>query len=78
MIKSMTGYGSAAGMSGDISLTVELRSVNNRFLDCSVRMPRMYIFAEDKIKAVVQKYISRGKVDVFVTVDTSKAVNLTF
>ena len=73
MIKSMTGYGSAAGMSGDISLTVELRSVNNRFLDCSVRMPRMYIFAEDKIKAVVQKYISRGKVDVFVTVDSSKA-----
>ncbi len=73
MIRSMTGYGSAAGMSGDISLTVELRSVNNRFLDCSVRMPRMYIFAEDKIKAVVQKYISRGKVDVFVTVDSSKA-----
>lgn len=73
MIKSMTGYGSAAGMSGDIGLTVELRSVNNRFLDCSVRMPRMYIFAEDKIKAVVQKYISRGKVDVFVTVDSSKA-----
>jgi len=73
MIKSMTGYGSATGTSGDINLTVELRSVNNRFLDCSVRMPRMYIFAEDKIKAVVQKYISRGKVDVFVTVDSSKA-----
>lgn len=73
MIKSMTGYGSAAGMSGDIGLTVELKSVNNRFLDCSVRMPRMYIFAEDKIKSLVQKYISRGKVDVFVTVDSSKA-----
>lgn len=73
MIKSMTGYGNAVGVSGDISLTVEVRSVNNRFLDCSVRMPRMYIFAEDKIKAVVQKYISRGKVDVFVTVDSSKA-----
>ena len=73
MIKSMTGYGNAVGVSGDISLTVEVRSVNNRFLDCSVRRPRMYIFAEDKIKAVVQKYISRGKVDVFVTVDSSKA-----
>lgn len=73
MIKSMTGYGNAVGASGDIGLTVEVRSVNNRFLDCSVRMPRMYIFAEDKIKAVVQKYISRGKVDVFVTVDSSKA-----
>lgn len=73
MIKSMTGYGNAAGMSGEISLTVEIRSVNNRFLDCSVRMPRMYIFAEDKVKAAVQKYISRGKVDVFVGVDSSKA-----
>lgn len=73
MIKSMTGYGNATGNSGDISLTVELRSVNNRFLDCSVRMPRMYIFAEDKVKAAVQKYISRGKVDVFIGVDSSKA-----
>ncbi len=73
MIKSMTGYGAAAGNSGDIGLNVELKSVNNRFLDCSVRMPRMYIFAEDKIKSLVQKYISRGKVDVFITVDSSKA-----
>ncbi|MDD6189822.1 MAG: YicC family protein [Clostridiales bacterium] len=73
MIKSMTGYGSATGASGDISLTVELKSVNNRFLDCSVRMPRMYIFAEEKIKSLVQKYVSRGKVDVFVSVDSSKA-----
>ena len=76
MIKSMTGYGSAAGMSGDISLTVELKSVNNRFLDCSVRIPRMYIFTEDRIKTLVQKYISRGKVDVFVSVDSSKANDL--
>ena len=73
MIKSMTGYGSASGKCGELGVTVELKSVNNRFLDCSVRMPRMYIFAEDKIKTKVQKYISRGKVDVFVTVDSSSA-----
>lgn len=73
MIKSMTGYGSAASASGNVSLTVELRSVNNRFLDCTVRMPRMYMFAEDRIKTLVQKHISRGKVDVFVSVDSSKA-----
>ena len=71
MIKSMTGYGNAVGTSGDIGLTVEVRSVNNRFLDCSVRMPRMYIFAEDKIKAVVQKHSSRGKVDVFISIDVT-------
>lgn len=70
-IKSMTGYGSAAGKSGDLAVTVEVKSVNNRFLDCSVRIPRVYIFAEDRIKALVQKNVGRGKVDVFVTIDSS-------
>ena len=52
---------------------MEVRSVNNRYLDCTVKMPRAYIFAEDAIKGMVQKRISRGKVDVFVTIDTSAA-----
>ncbi len=73
MIKSMTGYGRARQMLHKRDITVEVRSVNNWYLDCTVKMPRMYTFAEDAIKGCVQKAISRGKVDVFITVDASAA-----
>ena len=73
MIKSMTGYGCAEGSSGDIDISIELRSVNNRYLDCNIRIPRIYTAFEDAIKSVVQKYISRGKVDLYITVDSSKS-----
>ena len=69
MVKSMTGYGRARKTLNGRDITVEVRSVNNRYLDCSVKMPRAYIFAEDAVKSLVQKSVSRGKVDVFVTVD---------
>lgn len=69
MVKSMTGYGRAEETFQGCKITVELRSVNNRYLDCSVRIPRLYLFAEDGVKTRVQKTISRGKVDVFVTMD---------
>ena len=68
MVRSMTGYGRAREMRGGRDITVEVRSVNNRYLDCTVKMPRAYIFAEDAMKALVQKSISRGKVDVFLSV----------
>ena len=73
MIKSMTGYGRARKTLNKRDITVEVRSVNNRYLDCTVKMPRMYTFAEDAIKQHVQKAISRGKVDVFISVDASAA-----
>ena len=73
MIYSMTGYGSAKGSADALEISVELKSVNNRYLDVSVRLPRNFIFAEEAIKALVQKHISRGKVDVYVNVDTSGA-----
>ena len=73
MIKSMTGYGRARDNVGGRDITVEVRSVNNRYLDCTVKMPRAYIFAEDAIKADVQKAVSRGKVDVFITIDALEA-----
>lgn len=73
MIKSMTGYGSADGIVEKLAITIELRSVNNRFLDCNVRIPRVYTFVEDAMKAEVQKVISRGKVDIYVSIDSSKA-----
>ncbi|MEG0825357.1 MAG: YicC/YloC family endoribonuclease [Oscillospiraceae bacterium] len=68
MIRSMTGYGRGEEKRNDRTIVVEVRAVNNRYLDCTVKLPRAYIFAEDAIKARVQKEISRGKVDVFVTV----------
>ena len=69
MVKSMTGYGRARETRNGRDITVEVRSVNNRYLDCTVKMPRAYIFAEDAIKTAVQKSASRGKVDVFISVD---------
>ena len=71
MIKSMTGYGSAKGAVEGLQITVELKSVNNRYLDVSVRLPRSFLFAEDAVKSAVQKHISRGKVDVFISVDST-------
>ena len=73
MIKSMTGYGRARQTLHKRDISVEVRSVNNRYLDCTVKMPRMYGFAEDAVKQTVQKYVSRGKVDVFITVDATAA-----
>lgn len=69
----MTGYGRARMELHKRDITVEVRSVNNRYLDCTVKMPRMYAFAEEAVKGRVQKAVSRGKVDVFITVDASAA-----
>lgn len=77
MIKSMTGYGSAKGTAEGLEISVELKSVNNRYLDTSVRLPRSFLFVEEAVKSAVQSHISRGKVDVFVTVDSSSADNMT-
>ncbi len=68
MIKSMTGYGRAVETVNGREFTVELRSVNNRYLDCSVRLPRILSFAEENVKQAVKSCVSRGKVDVFITV----------
>ena len=59
MVKSMTGYGRAEEVFDGCTITVELRSVNNRYLDCNVRIPRLYLFAEEAIKSRVQNIISR-------------------
>ena len=69
MIKSMTGYGRAVETFENKEITVEIRSVNNRYLDCSVKLPRLFSYVEDAIKKKVKESISRGKVDVFVTVN---------
>ena len=70
MIKSMTGFGRARVEAQDFDVTVEIRSVNSRYFDCSVKAPRSLSAFEEKIKAYLQKNAtSRGKVDVYITLD---------
>ncbi len=69
MIKSMTGYGRAVVEIDGMELTFELKSVNNRYLDTSVRLPRTYGYLEDKIKKEVSAHTSRGKVDCYLGVN---------
>lgn len=76
MIRSMTGYGRAVQTLNGREITVELRSVNNRFLDCSVRLPRAFSYAEDALKQSVKEFVSRGKVDMFVTVNVTAEENV--
>ncbi len=76
MIKSMTGYGRAVETVNGREFTVELRSVNNRYLDCSVKLPRSVSFAEEAIKQAVKAQVSRGKVDVFVSVHSEAAADV--
>ncbi len=73
MVKSMTGYGRAVETVNGREFTVELRSVNNRYLDCNVKLPRSLTFAEEAVKQAVKATISRGKVDVFITVRSEGA-----
>ena len=72
----MTGYGRAVQTLNGREITVELRSVNNRFLDCSVRLPRAFSYAEDALKQSVKEFVSRGKVDMFVTVTAEENVRI--
>ena len=67
MVKSMTGYGRAVETVNGREYTVELRSVNNRYLDCTVKLPRTLSFAEDAVKQAVKATISRGKENVFIS-----------
>ena len=70
MIKSMTSFGRARETVGGKDITVEIKSVNNRFFDCSVKLPRAFSFLEEKIKPYLQsRSVSRGKVDVFISID---------
>ncbi len=73
MVNSMTGFGRAQDTRNGREITVELRSVNHRFLEVNTRVPRAYSFIEDKLKPVLNGRISRGKVDVGVTIVTSSA-----
>ena len=72
----MTGYGRAVETVNGREFTVELRSVNNRYLDCTVKLPRSLSFAEEAVKQAVKNTISRGKVDVFISVHSEGAADV--
>ena len=70
MIRSMTAFGRAKRPGETKDITIEIKSVNSRFFDCNVKLPRAYVFLEERIKEHIRKNaVARAKVDVFVTVD---------
>lgn len=72
MIRSMTGYGRAQQIVDGRDILVEIKAVNHRFFECSVRAPRAYGYLEEKLKSVVQGAVSRGKVEVYVSITTQQ------
>lgn len=78
MIKSMTAFGRATGTAGGKNFVCEIRSVNNRYLDCFVKLPRAYGFLEEKIISFIKESgISRGKIEVYVGVEITESVGAT-
>ena len=69
MAKSMTAYGRSTGMSGGKSVTVEIKSVNSRFFDPTIKITRNYSFLEENVKSYLESKISRGKVDVWIGIE---------
>ena len=67
MVKSMTGYGRSEKITSDYKCTVEIKSVNHRYLDLSIKLPRKLNVFEGDIREVLRDYIQRGKVDVYIT-----------
>lgn len=74
MIRSMTGYGRFEGIVDGRKITFEIKSVNHRFLELTIRTTRGYGFVEDKIKELISRYVTRGKVDVFVSIEADENV----
>ena len=74
MIRSMTGYGRFEGNVDGRMITFEIKSVNHRFLELSCRTTRGYSFIEEKIKELVSRYVTRGKVDVYVSIEADENV----
>ncbi|RSK26972.1 YicC family protein [Bacillus sp. HMF5848] len=69
MAISMTGYGRAHMHIGQIAVTVEIKTVNHRFCEIHVRMPRQFLIFEEKVKKIIQQYIKRGRVEIYITVE---------
>ena len=70
MVRSMTGFGRGQGSAAGLEFTVELKAVNSRYFEFSCRLPRGYLFLEDKLKNFTAERVSRGKVEMYVTIDS--------
>ena len=77
MVKSMTGFGRCEVSEGDRKMTVEMKSVNHRYLDVAIKMPKKLNFFESAIRSLLKTYIQRGKVDVFITYEDLSEANTT-
>lgn len=75
MIKSMTGYGKSSYQKDDFRLDIEIRTVNNRFLNVNFKIPFQLRFAQDKLNKIVNEYIKRGKVDIYINSNTKSIGN---
>ena len=75
MIKSMTGFGRCEIFENDRKFAVEIKSVNHRYLDVSIKMPKKLSFFESSIRTVLKEYVQRGKVDVFITYEDNTEEN---
>ncbi|MCI8373868.1 MAG: YicC family protein [Lachnospiraceae bacterium] len=67
MVKSMTGFGRCEVSEGDRKMTVEMKSVNHRYLDVNIKMPKKLNFFESQVRSLLKTYLQRGKVDLFIT-----------
>ncbi len=76
MIRSMTGFGRGQGSAEGLEFTVEIKSVNSRYFEFNCRLPRGYLFLEDKLKAYTAERVSRGKVEMYVTIDSGTDDNI--
>ena len=78
MIKSMTGFGRAEVMEENRKFTVEIKSVNHRYFDVNIKMPKKLGFFESAIRNLLKEYMQRGKVDVFITYEDYNEYNVPF
>ncbi len=80
MIKSMTGFGRSESRQGERKFTVEMKAVNHRYFDVSIKMPKKLSFFESAIRSLLKEYIQRGKVDLFITYEdlTEETVTLKY
>ena len=77
MVRSMTGFGRGQGSAEGLEFTVEIKSVNSRYFEFNCRLPRGYLFLEDKLKAYTAERVSRGKVEMYVSIDSGSDDNIT-
>ena len=77
MILSMTGYGRAKTENEALSITIEMKSVNHRFFECSIRSPRQLLMYEDRIRKIIQQKLHRGRIEVFISLQGEGTVTRT-